>query len=119
MIRLALISIVLLAAASAASAREVCGGAAPAAGASIHGPILDISDDNSLCIALGASPDTWIKVSVTRLAANRPQLMAAAFARNATCEIGKDGEADCVVEGQPLAQALHQPEIIKAATDWR
>jgi len=114
MIRLALISIVLLAAASAASAREVCGGAAPAAG-----PILDIPDDNSLCIALGASPDTWIKVSVTRLAANRPQLMAAAFARNATCEIGKDGEADCVVEGQPLAQALHQPEIIKAATDWR
>jgi len=118
-IKLALVSIVLLLAASSASAESACRGPAPTTGAVIHGPILDIPDGASLCLATGASPDAWVKVDVARFNASRPELMAAAFGKNATCEIQKDGQAVCVVEGQPLAQTLQQPQIIKAATAWR
>ena len=46
-------------------------------------------------------------------------LMAAAFGKNATCVIGPDRLGDCMVEGKPLAVALHQPEIVDAAYAWR
>jgi hypothetical protein len=119
MSRLRFLPMVLLMIASSASAQGVCRGPSPAPGASLHGPVLEIPNGASLCIATGASPDDWIRVDVARLGVSRPQLMAAAFARNATCEIGPDGQASCTVEGQSLAQTLRQPEIVKAATAWR
>jgi hypothetical protein len=119
MSRLMLLSTILLMAASPAVAQGVCHGAAPAPGASIHGPVLEIPDGKSLCIALNTSPDSWVRVDVAQLNASRPQLMAAAFARNATCQIGHDGGAVCTIDGEPLAARLQQPWLIEAAMAWR
>ena len=119
MYKLAVFTIAMLLAASAASAQGVCQGPSPTIGTVIHGPVLEVPNGSSLCVATGASPETWIRVNVARSGADRSRLMAAAFGKNATCAIGRDGEADCSVEGQSLASTLHQPEVIKAAMEWR
>jgi hypothetical protein len=119
MTKLMLLSTILLMAASPAIAQDVCRGETPAPGATVHGPVLEIPDAKSLCIALNTSPDSWVRVSLAGLDASRPQLMAAAFARNATCQIGEKGQAVCTIEGEPLAASLQQPQVIKAAMAWR
>jgi hypothetical protein len=115
----AILTIAAASMASTAMASGVCDGPAPAPGAVLHGPVLDIPDGASLCIAQVGSPTAWTRVSVRQLAANRPQLMAAAFGQNATCRIGAEGLADCTVDGAPLADIVRRPETIKAALQWR
>jgi hypothetical protein len=105
--------------ASSVWAADVCQAPAPAKGAVIHGPVLAIPDGSSLCLATGASPSTWVRISLSRPPVTRPALMAAAFGKNATCVVGADGRGDCVVEGQRLATVLQGPEIVKAAYAWR
>jgi len=105
--------------ASSAMAADVCQGPAAAPGVVLHGPVLDVPDGASLCIAASAAPTGWTRVSVRQLGASRPLLMAAAFGQNATCTIGADGLANCTVEGAPLADAVKRPEIIKASIQWR
>jgi hypothetical protein len=104
-------------AAYGARAAEVCQGPPPARGVVIHGPVLDVPDGSSLCLAIGASPSAWIKVPLPRLQTTRSALMAAAFGKNATCVVGPNGAADCAIEGKPLAEALGQAGLLKAA--WR
>ena len=108
-----------MACAAGASAQGVCQGPRPAAGAIIHGPVLAIPDAATLCVATGASPDSWTAIAVPQLKASRAVLMAAAFGQNATCAIDGDGVADCRIEGESLASAVKQPEIIKASVQWR
>ena len=108
-----------LALASVASAQATCQGAPPAPGIALHGPILDIPNATTLCIATGASPSQWTAISVPQLNASRALLMAAAFGQNATCVIGADGLGDCKVEGVALADEIKRPEIQKAAMQWR
>ena len=119
MFKLALFSIAIFLMAPAASADGICQGKTPAAGAIIHGPVLEIPNGGSLCLATGSAPETWIRVSVAHFNSSRPNLMAAAFGKNATCVIGRNGEAECAVEGQSLASTLQQPQVIRAATEWR
>jgi hypothetical protein len=117
--KLGLISALLvLAIAPCARAESVCLGGAAAAGATVHGPVLDIADGSSLCVATSPDLTTWVKIKVPQLKATRGELMAAAFGKNATCVVGRNGEGSCVVEGAALAQTLQRPEIVKAATDW-
>lgn len=104
---------------SQASAAEVCQGPAATPGAVLHGPVLEISDSASLCIASAASPTAWTRVSVRQLHASRPVLMAAAFGQNATCRVGADGQADCSIEGVRLADTVNRPEVVKASMQWR
>ena len=111
--------LVLSAPASASLAADVCQGPAAAPGAVLHGPVLEISDGASLCIAGGAAPSTWTRVSVRQLGASRPLLMAAAFGQNATCRIGADGQADCTIDGARLSDTVNRPEVIKASLQWR
>ena len=105
--------------ASSAVAQTVCGGARPAAGTVLHGPVLAIPDASTLCIANGAAPAQWIAVSLPQLKASRALLMAAAFGQNATCVIGADGVGECRIEDAPLAAEVRRPEIVKAAMQWR
>ncbi len=109
----------LTASASGAMAADVCQGPAATPGAVLHGPVLEISDGASLCIAGSASPTAWTRVSVRQLSASRPLLMAAAFGQNATCRIGADGLADCTIDGARLADTVNRPEVIKASLQWR
>jgi len=105
--------------ASGVCAADVCQAPPPVQGAVIHGPVLAIPDGSSLCLATGASPRAWVKIPLSGPSATRATLMAAAFGKNATCVIGPDRLGDCMVEGKPLAVALHQPEIVDAAYAWR
>ena len=105
--------------ASGAAAQTVCGGARPAAGTVLHGPVLEVPDASTLCVANGASPTQWIAVSVPQLKASRAVLMAAAFGQNATCVISAGGVGECRIEDTPLAAEVHRPEIVKAAMQWR
>ena len=109
----------------------VCGGQAPAVGAQLKGPVLQVIDGGHLCVAMDTSPSTWVEVQVldprlVRASTSddaRRRLMAAAFARDAVCVItGKTGDkvtAACMIEGEHLGARLNQPEIVKAAQIWR
>ena len=108
----------VMAGAGSAQAQNVCRGAAPVAGMVIHGPVLEISDGSSLCVATGADRTDWVRIPLQQSTTTRPQLMAAAFGKNAICRIGADGRGECVVDGSPLSETLQRPEIVKAATGW-
>ncbi len=105
--------------ASEASGMSACPGPAPMAGALIHGPVLDIPDAATLCVATGAAPAAWVGVPVARLQTSRAVLMAAAFGQTATCVIGADGAGACSIDSESLADKVRRPEIVKAAMQWR
>jgi hypothetical protein len=104
--------------AGAAVAGGCPGGPAPT-GAVVHGPVLEIPDASSLCLAQGQSPSTWRMVRLAKPSETYPLLMAAAFGKNAICFVGRDGRAACNIEGEPLAVELKRPETIKASLSWR
>jgi hypothetical protein len=91
----------------------------PFAGEVLHGPVLEIPDASSLCIARGTSPAAWVAVQLPNLGVTRSALMAAAFGKNATCVVGPDLKASCIVEGRRLIDQLHRPAILRAASAWR
>jgi hypothetical protein len=114
-------SAMIFVAAQAAMAAKpnTCLGQPPSVGAVVHGPVLDIPDRLSLCVARGASPSTWVAVQLPSLGVTRAALMAAAFGKTATCVVAPSGRADCMIEGRRLADELQRPEVIKAASAWR
>lgn len=130
---LALAGGIMLAGGEAQAAPEdaVCRGVAPAVGQVLKGPILHVVDGERMCVALDATPDSWVEVQVldaplqkTSAAPRaRGALMAAAFAQNAVCEVkgvaGGVALAECQIEGQPLAQRLATPDIVKVGQAWR
>lgn len=108
----------------------VCGGATPEVGAQIRGPVLHVTDGERLCVAVDASPASWVEVQVDAglvRASNggdaKGRLMAAAFARNAVCVVtGRSGDratAACTIDGERLSARLNQPTVTKAAQAWR
>jgi len=96
-----------------------CTGLQPAPGAVLHGPILEVPDASSLCVALGTSPSQWVSVRLPTLGVTRSALMAAAFGRNATCVVGRDRQADCSVDGTPLKDQLLRSDVLRQAASWR
>jgi hypothetical protein len=108
-----------LALAGAVRAADICQAPQPAGAVAIHGPVLAVPDGSSLCVATGASPSAWVRIPLPNLQTTRAALMATAFGKNATCAIDAKGRGACVIEGQSLAAALHQPEIVDAAFNWR
>lgn len=102
-----------------ASAESICKGPAPRPGAAIHGPVLQVDDGSSLCIAKGAKPAQWSLVRLENVHATRHALMAASFGRNATCRIGRNGLATCDIEGRALLASIAGPQMAQAAPAWR
>jgi len=105
--------------ASGAAAQTVCGAPRPVPGTVLHGPVLEIPNGSTLCIATGGLPAQWTAVPLAQIKTSRAVLMAAAFGQNVTCTIGTDGAGDCRVEGSRLAQEVQRPEILKASMQWR
>jgi hypothetical protein len=105
-------------AAGGAMAGSCPGGPAPI-GAVVHGPVLEIPDASSLCIAKAQSPSTWVRVRLARASNTYPLLMAAAFGKNAVCTIRHNGWGVCDIEGQPLDVELKRPQTIEASISWR
>jgi hypothetical protein len=105
---------------AAAPARaEICQGPRAAPGAVIHGPVLQIPDGASLCVAPTPSASTWVLIELAHPQATRSLLMAAAFGKNATCTVDSAGKGRCVIEGTSLDEELRSPVILKAAASWR
>lgn len=121
-IRFALLSAALACGASVTAAGAMAGGCpgGPAPnGVMVRGPVLEIPDASSLCVAMGESPSTWVRVGLAHASDTYPLLMAAAFGKNAVCFVGHDGLGVCDIEDQPLNQELRRPETIKASLSWR
>jgi hypothetical protein len=105
--------------ATSVCASDICQAPPAVKGAVVHGPVLEVPDGSSLCIATGASPSAWVRIPLSHLQISRSALMAAAFGNNATCAIDSHGRGDCTIEGQTLAMAVRSPELVKAAFSWR
>ncbi len=102
-----------------------CTAAAPARGAVLHGPVLHVLDGVTLCVAMGATPDTWVPLKLANApeGASRGALMAVAFSQNVTCRVlGGSGAAriaDCRLNDRPLAEQVEDPGAIQAGLSWR
>lgn len=122
--------------AEAAEPAPPCTGPRPVAGVEIRGPVLHVVDGQTLCVALGFEPDTWILLRLddapvgspihrtsTAPANPRGALMEAALAKMAVCRTMKDDDgqivAACEVEGKPLGRALRDPKVIASSYAWR
>ncbi len=121
-------------AAAPAQAAEVCTGQTPAAGEVVRGPVLHVEDADTLCVALGATPDTWVRLTLAdapktggmqRAAIDqsndnpRGTLMAVAFSQNVVCDVLEDSKAVCRVGDQSVGALLKQPAAWVAGRDWR
>lgn len=124
-------ALALIAFAGAAHAETACQGAAPAVGAEIHGPVLQVLDSERLCVALGATPDQWVELALApeplqktaAHPANRGSLMAVAFARNVTCRIVDMTAglpvAACELDDQSVRALTREPAAYAAGQAWR
>lgn len=106
-------------AAALAQGSSVCAGSPTASSSELRGPILEVPDSESLCVALSDNPSTWVRVVLAQPAPTRGALMAAAFGKNAVCTVRADGRGVCKVESAPLGDLLRRSEIIKTSADWR
>ena len=72
-----------------AVAAVACSAPAPAPGAEVSGPVLQVIDGRTFCLAEGPMPASWLKVTLAggADAGDRLGLMAAAFARRVTCVV--------------------------------
>jgi len=97
-----------------------------------------VIDGQTLCVALGFEPDTWVQLriadapapaSLVRASTDatgpnpRGALMEAALARMAVCRTHRDDDgqvvAACEVEGKSLGRSLRDPAVIAASYGWR
>jgi hypothetical protein len=93
-----------------------------------------VEDADTLCVALGATPDTWVRLTLAdapktggmqRAAIDqsndnpRGTLMAVAFSQNVVCDVLEDSKAVCRVGDQSVGALLKQPAAWVAGRDWR
>ena len=102
-----------------------CGSALPAPGARFAGPVLQVTDGRSFCVARGPDPATWIPVRLPPRSPSddRGALMAAAFAKTAVCVAeGSDGDAvvaRCAIDEVDLSRILASPAVRREGRRWR
>ena len=121
--------------AQAQAADTVCTGSPPPAGTVIRGPVLEVEDGRTLCLALGETPDQWVRLTladapvanpVRRVAFSTAQdnprgtLMSVAFAQNLDCRIEQGDQAVCTLDDGRSVGALLKTRTAQAAgRDWR
>ncbi len=102
-----------------------CAAAPPAPGGVVAGPVLQVIDGRTLCVALGPTPDRWVRVRLADVLdpTARGALMAASFAKDAACSVERLDEQGmvgrCVVEGAPLARLVGGEGARIQAAAWR
>lgn len=78
--------------------------AAPAPSGEFSGPILSVPAAGVVCVALGPTPDRWVKVRLSPgEGVERNALMAAGFAKRVTCRLDAAGRGPCRIDDQDLA----------------
>jgi hypothetical protein len=102
-----------------------CLAAKPAVGAEFSGPVLQVIDAQTLCVAQGTDPSQWVQVRLPRgqRAETRGDLMAASFARNVTCRtlrrIQDEVIAACAVDGENVGRLTRTRAVKASGLDWR
>ena len=82
-----------------------CTAPAPLAGEPFAGPVLQVVDGRTVCVALGPTPDQWIRVDLAdgKDATPRDALMGAVFAQRIVCvsdrSNGQGVVAHCALDG--------------------
>ncbi|PZQ55666.1 MAG: hypothetical protein DI570_21860 [Phenylobacterium zucineum] len=115
---------------SGAAQAAVCRGEAPAGAETIRGPVLHVLDGDTLCVALGADPSTWVAVRVAgalgRASTATPQretLMAASFGQDVTCRITGQGDGvalgECRTAAGSVADMAQDAAYVSAGRGWR
>lgn len=102
-----------------------CSAPAPVVGARFDGTVLQVMDGQNLCVALGPTPDAWIRVKIAGAAPDtrRRTLMAASFGQAVTCLAVKTQpsgvEARCSVNGAGLDRLIATDAARRAGLEWR
>jgi hypothetical protein len=85
-----------------------CTASSPRVGEPFAGPVLQVIDGRTVCVALGPTPDQWIRVSLAdgKDATPRAALMDAVFAQRVVCVRDRAGGqgvvAHCALDGISL-----------------
>ena len=122
----------LLGVEQADAADSVCTARVPTDG-QVHGPVLQVEDGATLCVALGATPDRWVRLTLADAPAANPiqfaastdenprgTLMAVAFSQTVDCQIQADGRALCVLQdGRSVGALLKTRAAWAAGKEWR
>lgn len=109
-----------------------CTGNPPPVGELLRGPVLHVLDGVTLCVALGATPDTWVPLQLAEARTGfqtshgtptRGTLMAVAFAQDVTCQVigvsGGRNLADCWVDDRLIVERLSDPDAVQQGRLWR
>ena len=102
-----------------------CTAAAPAVGQSVSGPVMQVIDGRTLCIAKGPTPDQWVRVRLADIydRENRGALMAATFAKDVVCSVertdAQGAVGRCSIDGAPLTQVVASAPAQVQAASWR
>ena len=92
----------------------VCTAPHPRPGAAFSGPVLQVMDGRTLCVALGPDPRQWVRVQIDGAGRTRSDVMAAVFAQRLDCIAGADSaqgvQAVCRRGGVPLDRLLGSRE---------
>jgi hypothetical protein len=102
-----------------------CAAAAPAAGAAVSGPVLQVIDARTVCVALGPLPSQWVRLEISDAPehGSRGALMASAFGRDVDCVIvnrsGSSAQALCSEDGVSVGQRAASPDLQAEARLWR
>jgi endonuclease YncB( thermonuclease family) len=92
-----------------ATAVATCGAIAPAVGVTFSGPVLQVVDGATICVAQGPTPSQWIKTRLSGIDAvdNRAELMRAVFGRRVVCIVDRkdaDGAvARCTLDATTIS----------------
>jgi hypothetical protein len=85
-----------------------CSARPPAPGQAFSGAVLQVIDGHTLCVALGPTPDLWVRVRIADASpqSTRQALMVAVFAKSVTCTLtdssASDPEARCTQSSAQL-----------------
>jgi hypothetical protein len=91
-------------------APATCSAALPSVGAHFSGTVLQVTGGDSLCVALGPTPDQWVPVRIVDAspASTRATMMTAAFASEVACVVSgrSDGavQAVCTRDGVSITR---------------
>jgi hypothetical protein len=122
----------LLGVQQADAADSICTAQVPAEGV-VHGPVLQVEDGATLCVALGATPDRWVRLTLADAPAANPiqyaastdenprgTLMAVAFSQTVDCQVQPDGRALCALaDGRSVGALLKTRAAWAAGKEWR
>jgi hypothetical protein len=102
-----------------------CSARTPADGRWFSGPVLQVMDGQTLCVALGPTPAEWVQVRIAGIPpqSTRQALLAASFGRTVVCSPtntpASDPEARCTVEGAALDTAVTAGAVHDQTLTWR